>query len=179
MNETWLLLIYTIPAEPPRKRAAIWREFKRAGAVAVRAGVWALPERDATRERFRMIAARVAELDGQATLVEGARIDTGRVASIVASAQAASAREYEELVEEASQFLAHAQRECEHRNIHFHEVEELGADLAKLRNWTAQVIARDHFAAEGRDEVVRLLAQCDEILKSFLEHAFRDAETNE
>ncbi len=176
---TWLLLIYTVPAEPSRKRAAIWRELKRTGAVSVRDGVWALPERENTRDRFQMIAAKVSDLDGQATLVEGARISSERTADIVASAQAASAREYQELIDEAGHFLAHVQREREHRNVSFHELEELEADLDKLRRWSEQVIARDHFSAAGHDEVTRLLAQCEELLESFLENAYRDAKTGD
>ncbi|HUZ00924.1 MAG TPA: Chromate resistance protein ChrB [Thermomicrobiaceae bacterium] len=176
MEPTWLLLIYTVPAEPSRKRAAVWRELKRAGAVAVRDGVWALPEREETRSRAQTIAGKVTELGGQATLVQGARVDAARSADIVASARSASAREYQELIEEAGHFLAHVQREHEHRNVTFHELEELEADLGKLRHWSAQVVARDYFAAAGRTEVEHLLARCDELLESFLEYAFRDAE---
>jgi len=176
VEHLWLLLIYTVPAEPSRKRAAVWRELKRAGAVAVRDGVWALPERDDTRDRFRLIATKVTDLDGQATLVEGARIGAERTADIVAAAQAASAREYQELIDEAGHFLAHVQREREHRNVTFHELEELEADLGKLRHWSEQVVARDYFGADGRTEVEQLLAQCAELLESFLENAFRDAE---
>lgn len=172
----WLLLIYTVPAEPSRKRAAVWRDLKRAGAVSVRDGVWALPERDETRDRFQAIAAKVTELDGQATLVEGARIGTERSAEVVAAAQAASAREYKELIDEAEHFFAHVQREREHRNVTFHELEELEADLGKLRHWSEQVVARDYFDADGRTEVEQLLAQCEELLESFLENAFQDAE---
>jgi len=176
VESTWLLLIYTVPAEPSRKRAAVWRELKRAGAVSVRDGVWALPERDDTRDRFRMIAAKVTDLDGQATLVEGARIGAERTADVVAAAQAVRAREYQELIDEAGHFLAHVQREREHRNVTFHELEELEADLGKLRHWSEQVVARDYFGAAGRAEVEQLFAQCDEVLESFLENPFRDAE---
>lgn len=178
MEPTWLLLIYTVPAEPSRRRAAVWRELKRAGAVAVRDGVWALPEREETRARFQAIAGTVTEVGGQATLVEGARIDAARTADIVASARTSSAREYRELIEEAGQFLAHVQREHEHRNVTFHELEELEADLGKLRRWSAQVVARDDFGAAGRGEVEQLLAQCEEVLESFLENAYRDTEVN-
>jgi hypothetical protein len=176
MDSTWLLLIYTVPTEPSRKRAAIWRDLKRVGAVTLRDGVWALPERADTHASLAAIATKVVELDGQATLVTHARIDDARAAELVAAAQAASAAEYQELLAEAEQFLAHVQREREHRNVRFHELEELEADLSKLRRWTAQVAARDYFAAPGQAAVEQLLTRCDELLESFLEHAFRDAE---
>lgn len=179
VEQTWLLLIYTVPAEPSRKRAAVWRELKRAGAVSVRDGVWALPERRDTRDRFQRIAAKVTELEGQATLVESAHIGVERSADIMGAAQASSSHEYRELIDEAGHFFAHVQREREHRNVTFHELEELEADLGKLRHWSEQVEARDYFDADGRTEVKQLLAQCEELLDSFLENAFQDAEAEE
>src|ERR1700680_4929647 len=79
----WLLLIYTVPAEPTRKRAAIWRDIKKIGAIYLRDGVCVLPERPATAVAMRAIAARVAEFAGQATLVEAARLDSVRAAWVV------------------------------------------------------------------------------------------------
>ena len=40
----WLVLIYTLPPEPTRKRAFVWRELKKIGAVYLRDGVCLLPE---------------------------------------------------------------------------------------------------------------------------------------
>src|ERR1700680_960102 len=79
----WLLLIYTVPAEPSRKRAAIWRDIKKVGAIYLRDGVCALPERPETIEAMRAIAARVVEFEGQATLVEAARLDPARADWVV------------------------------------------------------------------------------------------------
>ncbi|MGH2561215.1 MAG: Chromate resistance protein ChrB, partial [Thermomicrobiales bacterium] len=42
---TWALLIYVLPSHPSRLRAAVWRDVKRAGAVYLRDGACALPER--------------------------------------------------------------------------------------------------------------------------------------
>jgi Protein ChrB, N-terminal len=64
---TWLLFIYTVPSEPSRKRAYIWREVKKVGAIYLRDGVCALPEREETMAAFRKIAAKVTEFDGEAT----------------------------------------------------------------------------------------------------------------
>ena len=49
----WLLLVYTVPAEPSRLRAAVWRDLKKAGAVYLRDGVCVLPERDETLHALR------------------------------------------------------------------------------------------------------------------------------
>jgi DNA-binding transcriptional regulator PaaX len=56
---TWTLLIYTIPSQPTRLRAAIWRELKKLGAVYLRDGVCVLPAGEATSGALAAVAARV------------------------------------------------------------------------------------------------------------------------
>ena len=38
------MLIVRLPAEPSRHRVAVWRELRRAGAVPLGQGCWAVPE---------------------------------------------------------------------------------------------------------------------------------------
>jgi hypothetical protein len=173
---TWLLLIYTVPAEPSRKRAFVWREVKKVGAVYLRDGVCVLPEQEATRGAFRAIAAKIHEFGGQATLVEGARLDADRAEAVISQSRAARAEEYGEVMREAERFLAHVRRETEHREFTFAELEELEADLGKLRRWYAQVRARDYFGAEPGDGVEALLRQCEEELGAFLEAVVQEEE---
>src|SRR4051812_23080494 len=120
----WILLIYTVPSEPSRKRAFIWRELKKIGAVYLRDGVCALPERETTAVACRQIAAKVEEFGGEATLVEGAQLDERRTEALTVAARAARTAEYREVARECEQFLAHVQRETEHRAFTFAELEE-------------------------------------------------------
>lgn len=177
MAERWLLLIYTVPAEPSRKRAYIWREVRRLGAAYLRDGVCILPERPETAAVVRGIAAKVEEFGGQATVVQSAELDAERSAAVIAQARAARAAEYREVALEAERLLEHVRREREHREFTFAEVDELEADLGKLRRWADQVRARDYFGAAAADTVDELLGRCAETLASFLEGAsHREAE---
>lgn len=171
MGSTWLLLIYTVPADPSRLRATVWREIKKTGAVYLRDGVCALPERPETAAALRAVAARVEELGGQATLVAGARLDDARAAWIAAQSREARAAEYAEIGREVEGFLEHVRRETEHREFTFAELEELEEDLGKLKRWVEQVRARDHFGGEAAGRVDALLCRCDEELGAFMEQA--------
>jgi hypothetical protein len=91
-DSSWLLLIYTVPATPTRKRASIWREVKKIGAVYLHDGVCALPERPETTRAVEAIAARVREFEGDATVVTRARFDAARGAAVVAAFRMTSAR---------------------------------------------------------------------------------------
>jgi hypothetical protein len=168
---TWLLLIYTVPAEPSRLRATVWREIKKAGAVYLRDGVCTLPETPETAASLRAIATRVEELGGRATLVTGARLDDARAGWVAAQSREARKAEYEEIGREVEGFLAHVRRETEHREFTFAELEELEEDLGKLKRWVEQVRARDHFGGDAASQVDDLLRRCDEELGAFMEEA--------
>ncbi len=160
----WVLLIYTVPSEPSRKRASIWRELKKIGAVYVRDGVCALPERDRTVAALRTIAAKVEEFGGQATLVESARLSAARGEEIVARLRSDRAGEYADISRDAERLLRHLRREIAHRNFTVGELTALGEDLGKLRRWMDQVRMRDYFDGEESGRVAEMLARCEEEL---------------
>lgn len=173
----WLLLIYTVPRTPSRKRAYVWRELKKVGAVYLRDGVGAVPNYGDTASALEQIAAKVREYEGQATIVEAASLDSETTTFLIAEATAARASEYEELVREADAFLAHVDREREHRELTYAELEELEADLEKIRRWFAQVRARDYFPVnDAREQVETLIGRCAEALDGFLDDVFQEVE---
>jgi len=168
MHSTWLLLIYTVPAEPTRKRASVWREVKKLGALYVRDGVCILPEQPETIAAVRSLAARIEDLDGQATVVSAAQLDAAAAETIAARFQSARSDEYAEIAHVAEQLLQHIARETEHRDFSFNELEELEQDLVKLKRWIEQVRARDYFPHGASVAAEQLLERCDEALSEFL-----------
>src|SRR5438309_1627576 len=111
MTLKWLLLIYTVPAEPSRIRATIWRELKKAGAVYLRDGVCALPEAAETEPALAAIAARVADFGGQATLARSVQLEASREDWIRETAGAAREAEYDDIRTEIRGFLNHIRQE--------------------------------------------------------------------
>ena len=171
MPERWLLLIYTVPSEPSRKRAYVWRELKKAGAVYLRDGVCALPERADTAATMDGIAAKIQEFEGEPTVIAGAQLDQRRALSIVEASRQERQLEYAELVRESDNLLKHIQRETQHREFTFPELEELDADLEKLRAWFQQIQRRDYFGCAEASEAAALLERCGDALSSFAEAA--------
>jgi len=170
-RSTWRLLIYTVPSEPSRKRAFIWRELKKVGAVYLRDGVCALPEAEGTATAMDKIAAKIAEFGGAPTVIAGAELDARRAQIIVESSRRDREQEYDQVLREGEGLLKHVRRETEHREFTFAELEELEADLKKLRGWFQQIQGRDYFGAPHADKVGSLLGSCDEALSSFMEAA--------
>jgi hypothetical protein len=142
--QRWVLLIYTVPAEPSRMRAAIWRALKRVGAVYLRAGVAAIPEHGETLVVFRELASRATSYGGRATVVAHAELDAVTATELMTQLRAERRAEYDDLRRETEQFLFHLRQEHGHRQLHADDVAVLRSDLGKLENWAAQIRARDY-----------------------------------
>src|SRR5260370_23939051 len=71
----WLLLIYKVPPEPASKRVALWRRLKSMGAVYLQNGVCLLPKTDDHARRLKMLANDIAEMGGEAVILETAALD--------------------------------------------------------------------------------------------------------
>jgi hypothetical protein len=170
MHARWLLLIYTVPAQPSRKRAAIWREVKKVGAEYLRDGVCILPDRPDTLDALRAIAASVEAFEGEATVVQCVQLEAERSDAVVARFQTTRAEEYAEIAREAQRLLEHVARETEHRDFTYPELEQLEQDLAKLKRWADQVRARDYFENPEAQTVTGVLERCDEALQAFLDN---------
>ena len=160
----WRLLIYTVPSTPSRKRAFVWRELKKAGAVYLRDGVCALPDREDTSGIVAGIAAKIEEFAGEAIVVPGVELDAKRAQAIVDEARREREQEYAAVVGEAEGLLRHIRRETRHRDFTSAELEELEADLGKLRGWLAQIQARDYFGAPPAAEAAALIDRCEHAL---------------
>lgn len=174
MDDPWLLLIYTVPAEPSRKRAFVWREIKRVGAVYLRDGVCVLPQTAAAESALSAIAQRILAFEGRATVVHHAQLEADQAREVTERMQAARATEYAAIHQDAQAFLEHSRRETDHRDFSFAELEELEADLQKLQRWYGQVRARDHVNTGSQASIDGVLRTCDEALSQFMERASRE-----
>lgn len=163
-RKRWRLLIYTVPSEPSRKRAFIWRELKKAGAIYLRDGVCALPDRPDTASAIERIAATIEEFEGEPTVIGGVELENRRAQAIVDAADTERKREYVELLHETANLLSHVEREAQHREFTVRENQELQADLHKLRVWFAQIQSRDYFGCENAGEAGGLLKRCEHAL---------------
>jgi hypothetical protein len=160
----WLLLIYSVPSQPARARAYVWRELKKLGGVYLRDGVCALPDQASVRASLRLVANRVATEYGGSATVADAHLEPAVAESVVRQSRAARVTEYADISHELQQFQAHVARESRHRMVDRLELQELRDDLRKLRRWFDQVRARDYFDADGSDAVAALLMRSNEEL---------------
>lgn len=71
----WLLLLYSLPAHRNTERVAVWRRFKKAGALQLTTSTYLLPDRPAHYEHFQWITKLIRDSGGDATLVRVREIE--------------------------------------------------------------------------------------------------------
>jgi len=168
----WLVLIYRVPSEPSRLRAAVWRRLKSLGAIYLQNSVAALPASVAAERALRKLRSEILDMSGTAALVS-ATVLAGEQ-EIRASFQAARDDEYEEIVDKCEDFLAEVKKEYTASHFTYAELEENEVDLVKLRNWLERVRQRDVFGAAGRQTAEKWLAECEQALESYAERVYAE-----
>ncbi len=162
---TWLLLIYRVPSEPTRLRAAVWRRIKGLGAVYLQTSTAALPASPGNERALRKLRRDIVEMGGSAVLMSCSAL-VGE-AEVVDAFQAARDDEYEEIVDRCRDFLVQVQKEHDAGHYSYAELEENEVDLAKLRSWQAKVIERDAFGSPGRLPTDEHLSSCEAALEAY------------
>jgi hypothetical protein len=168
----WLLLIYRIPSEPTRLRAAVWRRLKGLGAVYLQNSAATLPAGTAAERALRKLRREIIEMGGTAVLMS-CGVLVGE-AEVLASFQAARDDEYEEIIDKCQDFLGQLDKEYKAEHFTYAELEENEEDLVKLRNWLAKVTDRDVFGAPKRAATLEALVTCEHALEEYAARVYAE-----
>jgi hypothetical protein len=168
----WLVLIYRVPSEPSRLRAAVWRRIKSLGAIYLQASAAALPASGPAERALRKLRSDITGMNGTAILLS-CDVLAGQ-ADILAQFQAARNDEYEEIVDKCHDFIAGVDKEYAENHFSYAELEENEVDLVKLRTWLDRVRARDTFGADGLAQVLSCLAECEEKLEGYAARVYAE-----
>ena len=168
----WLALVYRIPSEPTRLRAAVWRRLRGLGAIYLQNSVAALPAGPVAERALRRLRHEILEMGGTAVLME-CSVLLGET-EVRAAFLAARDDEYEEIVDKCQDFLAGIDKEFAAQHFSFAELEENEVDHAKLVAWLAKVSERDVLGAPGRAAAEEALARCDAALESFASQVYAE-----
>ena len=168
----WLLLIYRIPAEPTRLRAAVWRRIKGLGAIYLQNSAAALPRAVGAERALRALRKEITEMGGAAYLLS-TDVLAGE-ADIERAFNTARDAEYEEIVDRCADFLAQVEKEYVAEHFTYAELEENDEDLVKLRRWFEKVRARDVLGASGQAAAVTSLLRCEQVLEEYASRVYAE-----
>lgn len=168
----WLLLVYRIPSEPTRLRAAVWRRLKSLGAIYLQNSAAALPASVGAERAMRRLRREILDMSGTAVLLS-CSVLAGET-EIRAAFAAARNDEYEEIVDKCEDFQAQVRKEYVDSHFTYAELEENEVDLVKLRNWLRRVTERDTFGSSGRQQAERALAGCEHTLEEYAARVYAE-----
>ena len=175
LNHDWIILAYTLPSEPSRKRVAIWRRLRKLGAVYLNEGFWFLPNTATMAKTVTNLISEVEHQEGTASAFIATDLQPDQKARLQARFNQARDGEYAELRRQCERFLAHVARESKTGNFDFSQVEELEEDLEKRVRLFGQIGERDVFGSAERETVERMVEECKEAMARYTEQAYEKA----
>jgi Protein ChrB, N-terminal len=160
-------MIVRLPVEPTRHRVAVWRELRRAGALSLGQGVWALPSTPAFGEAVERATKLVERGEGEVVLLDAVGRDEANAARLEAQFTAAREAEWAEFLAECAKYESELADEVAKRKFTLAELDEEEQSLERLRRWYRELKLRDVFGAPSGSEADSRLKECTEKLEAF------------
>ncbi|GAB4388177.1 MAG: chromate resistance protein [Thermodesulfovibrionales bacterium] len=156
----WLLFFYTVPSRPVGYRVKVRRRLAKAGAVALKGSVYALPHSGDNHEFLGWLSSEVASMGGEGLFVRTGRIENLAHDDLIALFNIQRARDYGPLekalseVERALQALKKGGRGPEPR--------KLASAVARCASDFAEIRKVDFFSSEKGRALERRLKAVEE-----------------
>ncbi len=154
-RSAWLLMIHRVPSRPAYLRVRIGRELRRLGTVAIKNSVYVLPAAPALHAPLAAVAREIVHAGGEALVCEAGFVDGLTDGAVEDLFRSASDAEYSAIGAEAKRLGAtlrgrRARDDAARRRA--------GRALERLRVRFDLALARDRFAAAGREPAARQLS---------------------
>jgi hypothetical protein len=146
----WLLLLYSLPAHRNTERVAVWRRFKKIGALQLTTSTYLLPDQPRHYEHFQWLTKLIRDSGGEATLVRVREIEGMPNEKLVDLFNEARLREYAPI----GKALLNLGREWKRRATNAEELSKLSRQFRELR-------AIDFFNSQRGQEIELQLEKFD------------------
>src|SRR5438093_12165657 len=103
---SWLLLLYSLPTKQKTERVAVWRRFKKMGAVQIQTSTYLLPDQPAQYEQFQWLAKQIRDYGGDSTLVRTQEIEGLTRERVVSMFNDSRAKDYAAVRKSLQSFIA-------------------------------------------------------------------------
>jgi hypothetical protein len=174
----WLLITYKVPAEPAKKRIALWRRLKGMGAVYLQNGVCLLPKADDHKRRLKMVEKEITEMGGHAVILETVALDRVEEEKVIGRFKADRDEQYTEFLSKCKDFEAEITKESTAGNFTYAALEENDVDLKKLQSWLERIRKLDFYGASLAPEAEQRLHDCTARLESYAQRVFDSHDEN-
>ncbi len=166
-------MVLRLPAEPSRHRVAVWRELRRAGAVQLAPGSWALPAQPVFAETVDRVLDLVRRGDGEVVALDARARDPDGAARLQAAYTEAREAEWTEFVSDCAKYQAELDHEIAIEKYTLAELDEEEQSMERLRRWHRELTVRDVFGAAAAAAANDRLAECAVRLEDYTERVFQ------
>ncbi len=155
---SWVVLITELPREDVTARMAALRALETLGAVALRDGVFFLPDSKSGRESLATLSDQIRRASGAAHLFAARTLDTAETVELVALFDRTA--RYAELVKTIESLRA---------GFGVSDPSAIAAVLAKQRRDLEALKSIDFFPSALRNETERVLVRAEKMVRKLLE----------
>ncbi|MEU4194234.1 Chromate resistance protein ChrB [Kribbella sp. NPDC026611] len=173
MTDGWLVLLVRIPTEPSRHRVAVWRELRKAGALSLGQGVWAVPALPIFEAAVRRTTELVERAEGEVTILQASGRGEADAARLQALYDEARRAEWIEFLADCGKFEAEIAKEIRIKKFTLAELEEEEQSLDRLRRWHRDLTSRDVFGTPEAAQATARLKDCAARCEDYAELVFR------
>jgi hypothetical protein len=166
------MLVIRIPAEPSRYRVGVWRELRKAGALSLGQGVWAVPDLPAFAAGVERAVELAERADGEATVLEAAGRSPADAARFESLFNAARQADWSEFMADCGKFEAEVAKEIRIGKFTLAELEEEEQSLERLRRWHRDLTVRDVFVTPEAGQASGRLKECVAACEDYAERVF-------
>ena len=172
ISRRWMVLVCRMPAEPARHRMALWRELRRAGAVALAQGVWAVPDLPASEPLLAKARGHAAAADGDLVVLAATGRDEQAADRLEELYRNARAEEWAEFRADCDKYLTELDKEERIGKFTLAELDEEEQSLDRLRRWYRELRARDILTTPAATDAEQRLKHCAERLDGYAERVY-------
>src|SRR5213080_1843620 len=144
----WLLLLFSLPTNRNTERVAVWRRFKKMGAVQIKTSTYLLPDEPAQHEQFQWLAKQIRDYGGDSTLVRAQEIEGLTREKVVSLFNTARDKEYRDLRKSLQSFIARRKKL---------NAESAAAELERLTRQFRELREIDFFDSARGHELAMML----------------------
>lgn len=163
----WIVVIVRLPSEPSRHRVAVWRELRRAGAVQLGPGSWALPSSPPFAEPVDRVAELIQRGGGDMLRLRTAADDIASRDRMQALYNDARLAEWDEFRSECGKCVAELEREIAKEKFTLAELDEEEQNVDRIRRWHRELRQRDLYGAVDPETTQAQLDACVTVLDRF------------
>lgn len=166
-------MVVRLPTEPSRHRVAVWRELRRAGAVQLGPGSWALPALPVFTDSVERVIGLVQRGDGEIVSLEAHGRDAPSDDRLKATYTETRQAEWTEFIADCAKYLAELAKEIANEKYTLAELDEEEQSMERLRRWHRELSIRDVFGAPSAAPAAAALADCSAGLEDYTDRVFQ------